>query len=96
MPFVPFDGRKTVTTPGTEVKLSDSHILVQWLHITPLPSNSGNIYVGSSTVDARGGSEQGMGIQAPFAPITLTSVFLDEIYIDASVGGEGVAYGGVK
>lgn len=83
-------GTKNVTTAGTEVQLSSTNVGVDWVVICPRPANTGVIVIGDSSVVATAGSERGAVI--PANGIVLPVVNLDQIYIDASVSGEGVSF----
>jgi len=81
------NGKTTVTTAGTRVALSGASVAVQGVVIQALASNTGIIYVGSSTVAAANGYEL-VGGQA----IGLAIDDLSKVYIDASVNGDGVSF----
>lgn len=86
------DGRKTVTTSGTEVQLSSSSQPCNLILITALDTNTGVIVVGDSTQPAPAtATRQGMYLwagQTEYFPIRN----LTEVYIDATVNGEGVSF----
>ncbi|MCK9571375.1 hypothetical protein M0R72_20670, partial [Candidatus Pacearchaeota archaeon] len=83
---VPVSGQKTVTTAGTAVAVGgdvDSRDLV----VIADPDNSGDIYVGDSSVDAATGVKLPPGGILPCGNVNLA-----EIYIDADNDGEGISY----
>jgi deoxyhypusine synthase len=83
------DGRKTVTTAGTAVRLGTESI--RSLAITALSTNTGTICVGGSTVKAK--AEERRGI--PLAAGQSVSIDTDDVadaWLDATVNGEGVSW----
>jgi hypothetical protein len=93
-------GTKTVTTAGTQVPLSaTAGTRIAQIIIQALPTNTGFIYIGDSTVS----SSNGIRLEIPVAGSLLPSmtisctgvgneVDLNTIYIDSSVNGEGVVF----
>lgn len=81
------DGSKTVTTAGTRVQLIVTATPCKKVLITALGANSGNIWVGGSTV-ANGRGKQ----LVPLQDIEIWIDDLSKIYIDATSSGDGVAY----
>jgi hypothetical protein len=81
------DGSQTVTTAGTRVQLTTIITPCRKVLITANGANSGNIWVGGSTV-ANGRGKQ----LVPLQDIEIEIDDLSKIYIDASVSSEGVHY----
>jgi len=80
------NGVKTVTTAGTAVALGTTQV-VKGVLIKALRTNTGLIYVGSSSVSSANG----------FQLYRESAVYIDtddivNIYINSSVNGEGVSY----
>ena len=86
-------GLKTVPTPGTPVPLSDTDLWVHSLVVIADPSNTGIIYCGDSTVhkDTKPVGPIGAGYSLPYA-VGPNKFNLNDIYIDATVAGEGVSW----
>ncbi len=86
------DGKQTVVTPGTAVQLAAA-TAAKWVWVQAYPANTGRIAVGGATVNAsttigtgRGGSlAAGDSVFLPVAD-------LSNLYIDATVAGEGVRF----
>lgn len=79
-------GKKTVTVAGTEEALAAA-TPCRRVRVKALFANSGNVYVGDSTV----GSADGYVLRANEE----VEVFVDDlskVYIDVDVSGEGVTY----
>lgn len=79
---------KTVTTKGTPEALSADHTFVKYVIVQALEANTGNVLVGDSNVDYT--TDQGTQL-APLNSMTLEGVYLDEVYVDVDVDGEGVS-----
>lgn len=90
LPGVLYSGVKTVTTPGTEVALAASQALLSGVTLKATATNTGAIFVGPNGVS----SATGFPLLAGEILFVETSN-LANVYIDAEVGGEGVAYLGV-
>jgi len=84
-------GVKTVTTAGTDVGLVTQSTGAKWLVIQAQTDNTGYIAVGASGVDATVASGTGV-LLAAGESVTLLCDNLTDIYIDATVDGEGVRY----
>ncbi len=80
-------GTKVVTTAGTAVPLSATSVGIKEIVIQALGSNSGEIYIGNSSVD----SSNGVVLWAR-GSISLNPGDLKDIYIDSSINGEGVKF----
>jgi len=81
-------GQKNVTTAGTQIALGTAQIYKE-LTVIANADNTGNIYLGDSTVDSS------TGIVLPKGGFfTFHFVDIANVYIDASVSGEGVSFGG--
>jgi hypothetical protein len=90
--------RVTVTTAGTRVQITSSHIVTTNIIIQALSGNTGTVYVGNSSVS----SSLCMVALAAGAAITLTpgamgndmgGLDLSEFYIDASQNSQSVNVG---
>ena len=81
------DGKKTVTTAGTAVQLTTTSTPAKMVRITANGANTGNIFVGGSTIDSTRGKQL-----VTLQDIQLEIDDLSKVYIDASVNGEGVTY----
>lgn len=81
-------GRKTVATAGVAIILLDGTTITQTLTIKALKNNTGDIFVGNSTVDSANGF--------PVSPGETVSLDIDHngdnVYIDAATSGDGVAF----
>jgi hypothetical protein len=81
-------GRTTVTTAGTAVLLLGASTETNTFTITALEGNTGNIYIGDSSVDSTNGY-----IVPPGSSVSLDHDHaIENIYIDSDVNGEGVCY----
>jgi len=85
------DGRKVVAAAGTAEALSDTSLLVNSLLIVAETDNTGVIAVGGSTVVATVLTRRGAPLLAGEA-LPLGPVDLADIYLDATVAGDGVTY----
>jgi hypothetical protein len=85
------DGRKTVTTPGTEVQLSSTSVPARQVVITALEGNTGAVVVGAATVVASAGSRRGTPLWERDS-MTIDVIDLNQVYIDAEVATEGVSF----
>ncbi|OPY54723.1 MAG: hypothetical protein A4E48_00302 [Methanosaeta sp. PtaU1.Bin060] len=83
---IPESGQKSVATAGTAVAIG-SDIKVGNLVVIANCDNSGNIYLGSSSVN----SSKGVKIP-PGGILPCGAVNLSKIYIDADVSGDGISY----
>lgn len=88
-PTTVLNGKTTVTTAGTRVPLAASTTCVS-VTIKALATNTGIIYVGSSTVASSNGFELAAGDS-----VSLDIANLNTVNIDSSVNGQGVSYLGV-
>ncbi len=84
------DGSKTVTTAGTAVALAASTISKR-VTVTAGLANTGVICVGGSTVLAAAATRRGTPLNAGNS-VTIEINNLSKVFIDATVGGEGVTY----
>lgn len=84
-------GVKTVSVAGTDEQLSGAATQCHWVIIQAQTDNTGLIAVGASGVDATEATGTGLILDAGDS-ITLPLRHLNEIYIDATVSGEGVRY----
>ena len=85
------DGRKVVTAAATAETLVASSTACQKLDIQAETDNTGLIAVGTSTVVAAEGTQRGIILQAG----DVYSIEIDdlvEVYVDATVSGDGVTF----
>ena len=80
-------GQKDVTTAGTAEPLSSTSIPCRAIAIKAKSTNTGNIYVGDSSVSSSTGF-----ILRGSESITLDIDDVSKVYIDADVDGEGVSF----
>ncbi len=89
-------GRKTVTAVGLPERLVD---LVQpvagRLDITAPSTNTGDIYIGGRDVSGVAGQQNGWKL-APGDMWTVQNQQIYDVWIDATVAGEGVHWGAVE
>jgi hypothetical protein len=86
---------KTVTTAGTRVALSSSQLLTEAFTIRAKAANTGNIFVGDSTVTSSTGmflaaGESNEKEAKPTNRGVLKQFDLAKVYLDASSNGDGV------
>jgi len=86
---VPLSGQKNVTAAGTQVALGATQEYKE-INIIAKSTNTGNIYIGDSTVDSTNGAILPAG-----GFVTLPFVDIADVYIDSAVNGEGVSWIGV-
>ncbi len=83
-----------VSSAGTAVQISATSLLVGAVMIQADPSNSGNIFVGDSSVASTNGIVVAPGSALPFDPQVLRAndefFDLSQIYIDAATNGDFV------
>lgn len=84
-------GVKTVTTAGTDVALVASSTPAKWVVVQAQTDNTGNIAVGATGVDATESTGTGI-LLAASESITLPVDNLTDVFIDASVSGDGVRF----
>lgn len=85
-------GQKDVTTAGTPVQLDNVSIPYGFpVPIIAKPGNTGLIYFGNSAADCADAAKRFDGISAGLA-VSKHVVNLNEVWIDASVSGEGVSW----
>jgi hypothetical protein len=82
------NGTKTVTTSGTAEQLAADTECTS-VAITPLSTNTGIIYVGGPNVNAA--TENGFPLDSGIS-IVISTDNLNDVWIDAAVSGEGVAF----
>lgn len=80
------NGKTIVTTSGTRVQLSSSTATTT-ITIRALSTNTGIIYVGNSSVSSSNGFQL-----SPQETISVDLSNLSNVWLDASVSGEGVTY----
>jgi hypothetical protein len=81
-------GRKTITTAGTAEQLGSGALLVGVV-IQALKTNTGSVYVGTSTVDKDTNKQYEL---EPGESISISIDNLNKIYLDVDVSGEGVQF----
>jgi hypothetical protein len=81
-------GQATVTAAGTAELLITMGEMSTRITIKALATNTGNIYVGTSTVD----SADGFILAAGEEVTIVIEMGQTDIYIDSDVNGEGVSY----
>ena len=87
------NGAKAVTSAGTAEALSATSIPVVEVVIQAELDNTGNVYVGGSTVSSTSGVELEPGASLTFGNIQKNEWFnLNEIYIDAATSSDGVKF----
>jgi predicted amino acid racemase len=86
-------GTTTVSTAGTEQRLSNTANRVLWLKAKALAANSGIVYLGVSDVSATNGYELSAGneIEVSFADAGGTITF-STLYVDAASNGDKLAW----
>lgn len=82
-------GSKVVTTPGIRVQLSTISVPTRKVTVQSMYTNTGNIYLGDSTVASSNGLVLYPGAATSFTP---TPSNLNLLWIDAVNAGEGVVY----
>lgn len=80
-------GQETVVAAGTAVPLSTTSTSILSVTVKALATNTGDIYVGGSTVAAANGY-----VLAAGELVSLDVDDLMDVYIDAAVNGEGVSF----
>lgn len=85
------DGVKTVAAAGTAEALSASARRVQWLVIQAQSDNTNLVAIGASGVLATEATGDGILLE-PGEKISLYSVDIADIFVDALVSGEGVRF----
>lgn len=83
------NGQKAITTAGTAEALGASSAIVS-VTIKALQANTGNVYVGTASVDSTNGYVLDAG-----ESVSLDIDNIADIYLDVDVNGEGVSYLGV-
>ena len=86
-------GTTTISTAGTEQRISNTPNRVRWIKIKALAANSGITYVGVSDVTATNGYELSAGneIEINFADVGGTVAF-STIYVDSASNGDKVCW----
>ena len=84
-------GVKTVAVAGTDEPLSGSDFFIYWLVVQAQTDNTGFIAVGAVGVDATEATGNGVLLDAGDS-IALPVKNLADIYLDATVSGDGVRY----
>lgn len=84
------DGSTTVTTAGTEVRLSTTSTPITLVTVCASPDSRGVFAVGSSTVVAAAGSTRSGVILASSDCIDVRADNLRSVYVDSTISGEQV------
>jgi len=86
-------GTTTVSTAGTEQRLSNTANRVLWVKAKALAANSGIVYLGVSDVTATNGYELSAGneIEINFAEAG-GSVIFSSLYVDAATNGDKLCW----
>lgn len=88
----PGDGNKNVAAAGTPERLNATRIPCRNVAITARPANTGKIAVGmSNAVRAVAAGEKGV-ILAAGSSVSFPVASVSDLWIDATVNGEGVSY----
>jgi hypothetical protein len=87
MPTATYNGQKTVTSHGTAEALGSSQAILSGVRVKALSTNTGNIYVGNSSVDSSNGYILAAG-ESDFWSVANIAT----LYIDSDVDGEGVCW----
>ncbi len=86
-----YSGQKAVTAAGTaETLVADDTFFDGMVMIKALPANAGVMYVGQVTGDVA--STNGMPLSAGEVCILENAHNLKNVWVDATVNGEGVAW----
>jgi len=85
---------KSVTVAGTAVALSATELGVASIVIRANPTNTDNIFIGDSSVDAATGwilqPGESIPITGDLVGRTPEGIFLNEIFIDSAANGDSV------
>jgi hypothetical protein len=86
---------KTVATAGTREQLTTANLRVASVVIQASPSNTGIVYVGDNQVSSSVGIALNANSSITFSNDDLgegdAKIALNKIWVDVSVGGEGVS-----
>lgn len=85
------NGRKTVTTAGTDEALVASSTACSYVIATGLRTNTDIVCLGAAGVDAASSTRTGIPLSAGQS-VGIPISDLNKLYIDAVVSGEGVAF----
>lgn len=86
-------GSKTAAAAGVAEPLAATHTPAMWVDVQALTGNGGQIYLGDSTVTSANGRNLSRLESFMMPPCGNTYPYdLALIYINPSVGGEGVSY----
>jgi hypothetical protein len=83
-------GEVTVTTAGTRVQITSSDITAVAVVIQALPTNTGNIFVGDSTVASTNGLILTPGDIIVIDPEEENELNLSDVYVDAATNADKV------
>lgn len=88
-------GAKVVAASGTPEPLAASGrpIVEGTLVVTPLPGNTGAVYIGGPETDATATPPTGVAILHDVPNPVMVPVFdLSKVFVDAANNGEGISY----
>lgn len=86
------DGRTTVTTSGTAVRITSSSIPIAGVWVGGDEGNGGIVIVGSSTVKGTSGSMRGIMIEPAGNSIFIPVNNLNLLYVDSTISGDEVVW----
>ena len=89
-PSVVVSGQKTIAAAGTQEAIAASGVC-RSVTVKALATNTGNVFIGASTVSSADGFILSAGESVSLAINSLATV-----YIDVAVNGEGVSYIAVR
>jgi len=89
------DGNQRVITVDKPMRLVSVSTLVDRVDVTADPNNTGDIYIGGSTVSAVSKDRRGRRLR-PGDTATYENVDLFDIWIDAATANDYVFWGGDK
>ena len=83
-------GQETVDAAGTAQAITTGTEGARLVQISPLPDNTGNVFIGDSTVS----SSIGYVLSSTSPPIVLEPQNYDvvDLYVDAATNGDGVCW----
>jgi len=87
LPPVIYNGVSTVAAPATAEILAAAQVIQSGVRIKALIANTGDVYVGDAAVAAANGYVLDAGEE-----VFIEIANLATVYLDVSVGGEGVSY----
>ena len=85
------DGRAINVAAGTELQISSTGLIVDYIIVTAETNNTGVMTVGASTSVASLTTRRGTPLLAGES-VTLVGVDLSAVYYDATVAGDGITF----